>query len=79
MAEIRWRNSADVTRIIGSPPIPVRQEDPDYGYTPAGCTLTPVPLVDFPHPQALPDRELVESVRRYAKAAGATGMLTWSA
>ncbi|MEU3501278.1 hypothetical protein ABZ726_11040 [Streptomyces hundungensis] len=70
VAEIRWRDSADVKRILTSPPLPVRQEDPDYGYTPVPCTLTPVPLVDFPHPQTLLDGELSKSVQEYAKATG---------
>ncbi|MFB6613072.1 hypothetical protein ACFCV9_02405 [Streptomyces sp. NPDC056367] len=70
VAEIRWRSSAEVTRILGSPPLPVRQEDPDYGYSPVRCTLTPVPLVDFPYPQTLPDEELIESVQEYVEATG---------
>ncbi|MGW7327620.1 Vgb family protein [Streptomyces sp. NPDC054840] len=53
-----------------SPPLPVRQEDPDYGYTPVPWTLTPVPLVDFPYPQTLPDRELVKAVHEYVEATG---------
>lgn len=70
VAEIRWRDSADVKRILTSPPLPVRQEDPDYGYTAVPCTLTPVPLVDFPHSQILLDGELIKSVQEYAKATG---------
>ncbi|MFD6973285.1 hypothetical protein [Streptomyces sp. NPDC059949] len=70
VASIRRRNSVDVTRILASPPLPVRQEDPDYGYTPVRCTRAPVPLVDFPYPQALPDGELIESVQEYVEATG---------
>ncbi|MFD3553868.1 hypothetical protein ACFWWA_17440 [Streptomyces goshikiensis] len=70
VAEIRWRKSADVTQILGSPPLPIRQEDPDYGYTPVPCTLTPVPLLDFPYAQGLPDAELVDSVLEYVEATG---------
>ncbi|MEV7618290.1 hypothetical protein [Streptomyces sp. NPDC089799] len=73
VAEIRWRNSADLTRILASPPLPVRQEDPDFGYTPAPCMLTPVPLVDFPYPQTLPDKDLVKAVREYVEATGDGG------
>ncbi|MER6217001.1 hypothetical protein ABT213_23500 [Streptomyces sp. NPDC001674] len=32
--------------------------------------LPPVPLVDFPYPQSLPDRELEEAVHEYVKASG---------
>ncbi|MFI1950202.1 hypothetical protein ACH46F_40935 [Streptomyces virginiae] len=59
-----------MTRALGSPRLPVRQEDPDYGYTPVPCTLTPVALVDFSYPQALADRELVKAVQEYVQAAG---------
>ncbi|MGW0391837.1 hypothetical protein ACWDYJ_13285 [Streptomyces sp. NPDC003042] len=73
VAEIRWRNSADVTDVLSTPPLPVRQEDPEYGYAPVPCTLTPAALIDFPYPQALPDGELAEAVQEYVGALGGEG------
>ncbi|MFG2973051.1 hypothetical protein ACGFYY_08600 [Streptomyces sp. NPDC048331] len=73
IAEIRRRSSAEVRRVLTSPPSPVRQEDPDYGYSPDPCTLAPVPLVDSPYPQALPDGELLKSVQEYVGATGDGG------
>ncbi|MEU8432574.1 hypothetical protein AB0F18_06610 [Streptomyces sp. NPDC029216] len=57
VVEVRWRRAADLPPepVPVAVPAPVRQEDEDYGFSPRPCTLTPVPLTDFPHPKELPD------------------------
>jgi hypothetical protein len=55
VVDIRWRRAADLPPEPASAPAPVRQEDEDYGFSPRPCTLTPVPLTDFPSPRELPD------------------------
>ncbi|MEV6260244.1 hypothetical protein AB0M42_05710 [Streptomyces sp. NPDC051784] len=54
VVEIRWRRAADLPQQPHCGPEPVRQADEDEGFTPRPCTLAPVPLTDFPYPEALP-------------------------
>ncbi|WP_258024823.1 hypothetical protein [Streptomyces bambusae] len=69
VVEIRWRRAADLPQVPCSAPVPVRQEEEDYGFSPRPCTMTPVPLTDFPYPQELPD-DVRESVERLVKETG---------
>ncbi|WP_241740892.1 hypothetical protein [Streptomyces sp. L2] len=66
VVEIRWRRSADLPQTPYTPPLPVRQEDEDYGFSPRPCRLTPVPLTDFPYPEELPD-DLADDVDRLVR------------
>ncbi|MFG2329811.1 hypothetical protein ACGFMM_09295 [Streptomyces sp. NPDC048604] len=69
VVEVRWRRAADVGDVLVVPPAPVRQEDEEFGLSPRACTLTPVPLVDFPSTYELPD-ELVPEVERLIRNTG---------
>ncbi|WP_418957882.1 hypothetical protein [Streptomyces tritici] len=72
VVEVRWRRAADAVDVLVEPPAPVRQEDEDYGFSPRACTLTPVPLVDFPSTYELPDA-LVPAVEALVARTGDEG------